>query len=369
VSLRLRRSTQKPTRRWESAAIAPCSGTKLGFSFRVPQAEEMGLDQRVALNDLLRLDFDVVRLAALWDRLEPRPGQFDWSPLDWQVEAAAKAGLEVIFAVGPIKNFGYPEFYVPRHRLPEPLPDGRLITVESHPDLSAAAATFLESLIQRYRGVTAITMWQVEHEAVDPLGLEHSWRLSSSFVARQVELVRQLDPARPILLNGFVPMSRPVELQQLWRTRDQGDSLAVGQGLADVVGLDVYPCHAVLGGGGFSLYLDAAPLATRRSVVHAISAARDAGRRVMVSEGQAEPWEAITRPPNPTGVATSCPPERLITTYSLCQAAARAAGVELDAYLFWGAEYWLLRRASGDPAYLAAVERVLESANTLGSRS
>jgi hypothetical protein len=31
----------------------------------------------------------------------------------------------------------------------------------------------------------------------------------------------------------------------------------------------------------------------------------------------------------------------------------------LWAYLFWGAEYWLLRKQQGDDSYLRAFERVL----------
>ena len=39
-----------------------------------------------------------------------------------------------------------------------------------------------------------------------------------------------------------------------------------------------------------------------------------------------------------------------------------AAGVTLDAYLFWGAEYWMLREQSGDASYMQAFARILESA-------
>jgi hypothetical protein len=86
-------------------------------------------------------------------------------------------------------------------------------------------------------------------------------------------------------------------------------------------------------------------------------------RRLMISEGQAEPWEAVTTPPNPPGEwMFSCPPEQLISTYNECMGWAREAGVALDAYLFWGAEYWILRAQSGDPAYLAAFARILEQA-------
>jgi hypothetical protein len=35
-------------------------------------------------------------------------------------------------------------------------------------------------------------------------------------------------------------------------------------------------------------------------------------------------------------------------------------GCGVDAYLFWGAEYWVLRQQQGDPRYLRAFGRVLE---------
>ena len=44
---------------------------------------------------------------------------------------------------------------------------------------------------------------------------------------------------------------------------------------------------------------------------------------------------------------------------------ALVVGVKGDpfyAYLFWGAEYWLLRSQSGDPSYVQAFARVLENA-------
>ena len=81
----------------------------------------------------------------------------------------------------------------------------------------------------------------------------------------------------------------------------------------------------------------------------------------MISEGQAEPWETTTVPPSPQRHAPySCPPEQLIRNYN---AALRWSlnGDTLYAYLFWGAEYWLLRNQSGDPSYLQAFARVLEN--------
>jgi hypothetical protein len=41
---------------------------------------------------------------------------------------------------------------------------------------------------------------------------------------------------------------------------------------------------------------------------------------------------------------------------------SRQAGRPLEAYLFWGADYWVLRAQTGDPRYLRAFDRILERA-------
>jgi hypothetical protein len=83
----------------------------------------------------------------------------------------------------------------------------------------------------------------------------------------------------------------------------------------------------------------------------------------MISEGQAEPWETVTTPPNPSdGAMYSCPPEQLVENYNRCMGWTREAAFPVDAYLFWGAEYWALRAQSGDSSYLQAFARILEEA-------
>jgi len=361
VSLRVRPAVQPLTARWRRVPVEPRGSTALGFSFRPLQAEAMGLEPRAALARLLRHPVQVVRLAALWDRLEPEPGVFDPSGVDWQVDAAERAGKHVILALGAVKNFGYPEFFVPQaHRRP-PLREGSLVSEAARPELLGAATGFVARVVERYRGCASIVAWQVEHEAVDPLGMEHSWRLATGFVRREVAEVRRIDPERPILLNGFLPMSLPVTLQQWWRTRDQGDSLSLAESMAEIVGVDAYPCHALAAAGRWSVYLEAAGRGWQGRGRRLLRTAAARGRRVMITEGQAEPWEAVTTPPNPSGRAmASCPPDRVIENYNECLREARQSGCVLDAYLFWGAEYWLLREQSGDPSYLGAFERVLD---------
>jgi hypothetical protein len=38
---------------------------------------------------------------------------------------------------------------------------------------------------------------------------------------------------------------------------------------------------------------------------------------------------------------------------------ARDGNFELDAYVFWGAEYWIARQQSGDARYLDAIARIM----------
>jgi hypothetical protein len=377
LDVRIARSLEPPSRAWQHEPITPRGTTLLGLSFRPPQCVAFGLELRPSLQRLLDYPFQVIRLGAYWNQIElsstptptptpapaPAPAAFDPAELDWQVEAASQAGKRIVLSVGALKNFGYPELFIPRHRLARPLPERTLIQPSAYPDLLQAACAFVRRIVERYQDNPSIVAWQVEHEAVDPLGLEHSWRLARQFVAAEVDAVRQVDAARrPILMNGFLPASTAVALSQWWQTRDQGDSLAVAQDLADIVGLDYYPRSALFALGAHTAYLDGGAYAWHQRRAERIFAwARQHGRRLMVSEGQAEPWEAVTVPPNvPERVPHSCTPLDMIQTYNRCMQWSRG-GPALDAYLFWGAEYWLLRERAGDPSYLQAFARILDA--------
>lgn len=358
AQIRVVRPARALTDRWQRIPVASRGSTRLGISFRPLQAAAFGLNAGEALDRLLGYPIELVRLAAYWDRIEPKPGAADFAELDQYIDAVEAAGRQIILCVGAVKAFGYPEYFVPAHHTPVPLPEGTLIDAASHRPLLDSACGFVARVVQRYRDRPSIYAWQVEHDAVDPLGMEHSWRLSAEFVAREIDAVRAADPSRPILMNGFLPTSVPVAISQRWRTRGQGDSLDVAQRLADIVGIDFYPRHAVAAKVGRSVYLDGSRTPwqhrRRRSLF-------SAGRELMVCEGQAEPWEAVTRPPSEPGRGMySCRPEHVIKVYNQCIRWNDGAPAALSAYLFWGAEYWLLRDREGDPSYLNAFARILD---------
>jgi len=363
LEARLAKPEQRVGAAWMRTPVRRRGQTLLGFSFRPRQAEAFGLDAQATLEALLAYPFELVRLPAYWNQIEPVLGRFDTSQLDRQLEVVERAGKQVILSVGAIKNFGYPEFFVPEHQLVRSLPEGSLVRPSTHAALAGEATRFIRQVVERYRDRASIVAWQLEHEAVDPLGVEHSWRLALDFVQRELGALREADPSRPVMMTGFLPTSSLVRLSQWWRTRDQGDSIAVASRLADIVGIDYYPRHGLLALGPRTLYLDGGRLPWQMALTRALlDDVRRQGKRLMVSEGQAEPWEIVTLPPNPGQRAMfSCRPDDAIRNYNSAMELS-PPDAPLYAYLFWGAEYWILRNRSNDPSYLQAVVRILAEA-------
>lgn len=361
LEFRLKQAVQPLTEAWQQLPVARRGSTRLGISFRPLQAAAFGLDVRPALQALLAYPFQIIRLGAYWNQMEPEPGTFQTDELDWQIEAAESAGKQIILCLGPLKTFGYPEFFVPEHHLSHPFPEHSLVEPSNYPSLLQAATEFILHLVERYRGHKSILAWQLEQEAVDPLGVEHSWRLKAEFVEREAQALRNADPTRAVIMNGFLPTSLPVRLSQWWQTRDQGDSLAVAQRLADMVGIDYYPRHALIPLGSRTLYLDGSQSPVhqaRRNQLLAWAVANH--KELLVTEGQAEPWEAVTVPSNPQNQALySCLPEHILSNYNNCMGWF-GDPFALYAYLFWGAEYWLLRKQGKDSSYLQSFERILK---------
>lgn len=362
AEMRVARAAQPLTDRWKKIPIAPRGSTLLGLSIRPRQMQALGLEMRATTTLLLDYPFQLVRLGAYWQECEPSPDLFQFDELDWQMDTAERAGKQIVLCVGAVKTFGYPEFFVPTHHRRDAFPEGAVVAPEREPQLVDAARAFVARVVERYRNRTGIVAWQVEHEAVDPLGVEHSWRLSASFLDAEIQAVRAADPTRPVVLNGFLTTALMANLFQWWRTRDQGDSLAVAEQLADIVGIDYYPRYALVSGAGRTLYVNGSHMPWQKAR-HAEFISRIARKRqrLMVTEGQAEPWETVTTPPDPQHSGMySCLPEHLIETYNRWLEPPSRGSSALYAYLFWGAEYWVRRQQSGDPSYLNAFARIVE---------
>ena len=149
AEMRVEQAMRPLTDEWRRIPVAPRESTLLGVSFRPLQAYALGLDAKTTLDTLLAYPFQLIRLGAYWNRIEPAPGAFSPDALDWQIDAAERAGKQIILNVGAVKTFGYPEYFAPAHQLERPLREGALVAPAAHRALLDAAT------IRRMKGVPA----------------------------------------------------------------------------------------------------------------------------------------------------------------------------------------------------------------------
>jgi hypothetical protein len=306
---------------------------RTGFSFSQQQTEYMDLSYQQTYHGLMQLGPSLVRLAAYWDKMEPAPGVYDFTTLDWLI-ANTPPGTRVVLGLG-MKAPRWPEFYLPAWlEQANDMPNHARVTDD--PQLRAALPDFIQAVVERYRDSPAIAYWQVENEPLDPSG-PRQWTIGSDVLAQETALVDRLDSQhRPVLLTTFVSTN---PAHQFAATNpglmNRVQSLL---GMADVLGLDVYPVreHDILGKALIFRWPPFIWQQRLRSVQHA---ARTAGKPVWVTELQAEPWLLtqvvyLQQPPNP-GIV---PAETEFLTQEI-----RADG--FPTALFWGAEYWYMRMA------------------------
>src|SRR5882757_6597739 len=82
AQLRLARRARPASERWQALPVHPRGHTQLGLSFRPRQAEAFGLPVDACLRELLGYPFQLIRLGAYWNRLEPAAGRFCPDELD-----------------------------------------------------------------------------------------------------------------------------------------------------------------------------------------------------------------------------------------------------------------------------------------------
>ncbi len=317
------------------ANTAPLDTPVYGLDFSCRQAEWLGEDCHAAYAAILdQLDVRHIRLSAYWYQIEPAPGQFDFSSIDWQIDEAAQHGVAVTLSVG-IKGQRSPEFYMPdwlmagRH-----IPDGD--SPANYPDISAAALAFVQATVQHEADNSTVEVWQVENEPyVHFWRTAHDWSLPERFVDQEAAAVRSADPLhRPLLITHASWLSTDGTWRRILST-------------TDIVGEAVYTKRQR---GPFAfVYLlpfQLGPLTP--NLPGQERTARTQGKAVWISELQAEPFEApwVGIRSVPTCNFPSISPDLMRANLTL----ARRSGAE-RAYL-WGAEWWyfcLTQRR--DPSY------------------
>ena len=172
------------------AGEAAAEPIRIGTTFSPRQCHYLRVNAKKTLKEILKAQFDFIRLSAYWDELEPREGVYDFSGLDWQIAEAVSKQIPIILTVG-MKAPRWPEFFIPPWLLARlRLRKGGDVSRQAY--LRERTLRFLEAIVQRYRNEEMIRYWQVENEPLDRVDPTFWW-IGPAFVKQEVELVRRLD--------------------------------------------------------------------------------------------------------------------------------------------------------------------------------
>lgn len=289
----------------------------LGTTYSHREISYLQLDHKDAFQELLDLQFDIIRLGCYWDEIQPQKNTWDFSRIKEQLDQCEKAQQNVLLTLG-MKAPRWPEYYIPSWL------EGRDVS-----SLFPEVSEFLTRCIEELKKYTCITHWQVENEPLGPSG-PNNFSIPIDLLEREVKLVKSIDP-RPLVLNAWMDY---IEKDHLVATLTP---------FADIIGFDIYyktPKNRFFYTG------------PKSSQTYFASAIKQSSKPVWIVELQAEPWETSQEKKfskNPRSISTSI----LKDNYE------KALTLSPQAILFWGYEYWYLRKTQGDTRYLEYIRSLL----------
>jgi len=371
------------------SATARLKSNRIGASFTISHAmwlngswggprgdgEAVGPPWQESLKAEADSGVSTVRLSHPWDLVEPEQGKFNWKELDEAITICEQAGVEIVLCIG-VKSPRYPEYHPPgwikaeveKRLKPKPTDELKIaipdqlkkqidelqqlvkkdpndkalldqleevneqlnMVMAATPKARDAIKRYLTAAVIRYRDRASIKVWQVENE---PLTFTRPMALSQ--VKEEIELVRSLDSKkRPILVTTWTAVDVPPEWSAGWTT-------AVEQiiPLGDIV--------------GFDCYIKSHEWETQEGhwqlVKQWMASARKQGKKVWITEWQAEPWEEGQKMDfkDPYG-NKSFNPKLYEDTFQL------ALRLKPDKILLWGEEFQIACKKQGNSAWRVA---------------
>lgn len=180
----------------------PRQDVSFGITFSSRYSESLGLSWKenyLALLDDMKVR--KIRLPLYWDLIEKKPGEYDFSDIDWQLSEAKKRNATIILAMGQ-KVPRWPECFAPEWvKTPDTRKDSLL--------------AFERVAVERYKNNPEVTTWQVENEPFLQFGNCPDFNIA--LLDDEIALVKSIDTSRSILTTDSGELS-------LWvRAASRGD--------------------------------------------------------------------------------------------------------------------------------------------------
>jgi hypothetical protein len=142
----------------------------LGTTFSHRFARSLRLDPLKALEEIIALKMDILRLCCYWDEIEPTKDAFNFSQIQLLLDICEKNNQQVLLTVG-MKAPRWPEFYIPAWAGKSPAEAGNHVL------------SYIEKVISTCKTYSCITYWQVENEPLDPSG-PHNYKIVPDFLKK-----------------------------------------------------------------------------------------------------------------------------------------------------------------------------------------
>jgi hypothetical protein len=283
--------------------------TQFGVSFIPDYAQSLGLDPKQTFDALLNINVKEFRLTSYWSDIEPNPGQYDFSMLDWEFSQAEAHHAKIILTLG-----------LRQPRWPECHPPNWINTAEPTSEWQPQLEQFMQTVVNRYKSSPSLEYYQLENEYFLQ-GFGTCNNFSRSRFISEDNLVKSLDPHHEIIIgrsNNFLGMP-------------------VGKPQPNIIGVSVY--QRVWDANLTHRYLEYPWPAWYYSFM-AESQKIFTGHDMIITEMQAEAW-----PPNGKSITQislneqnkSMNPKILKQRFDYSKA-THVSHVEM-----WGAEYWYYR--------------------------
>lgn len=107
--------------------------------------------------------FSIIRAFVWWEQLERREGEFDFGMHDELFAAAEKFGVGIMETLGL-----YPPFWLQRKLDREGIYDPTRYACFDRPEVAEPLSRYLNAVVDRYRGASALRIWNVWNEPTKP---------------------------------------------------------------------------------------------------------------------------------------------------------------------------------------------------------
>jgi hypothetical protein len=270
-----------------------------------------------------------VRLVSYWSDIEPQPGKYDFSKLDWQFAMANKYGAKVSLAIG-LRQPRWPECHEPSWTHSEP-------KSQWQPQLN----DYMTAVINHYKNNPALGDYELENEFFmkvfgDCKDFDRG-RLISEY-----NMVKNLDSKHPVIVSRS----------------DNWIGLPVGKPTPDEFAISVYKrvWDATITHRYFEYPLPSWYYSFLAGAGEIIT-----GKNMIIHELQAEPW-----PPKGTSITSVSLTEQFksMNANRMKKRIDYSKATGMKTIDLWGAEWWYwLKEKKGDPSVWNVVKQAITQTN------